>query len=119
MTDIYEKFDKATGNISAYALLWQGKPVGRIVIKFGAAATAYVQIWGAPMSSARATGYGYDKVSVAVMAAIARMNDWPSGQDEPALLAFARLQEARTHWNGSTRFTDAIERAGLTIANVI
>ena len=46
MTDIYDKFDAATRAFEAYAILRDGKPVGRIVIKFGNAATAYVQVWG-------------------------------------------------------------------------
>lgn len=121
MTDsrIYSRFDAATRNMTAQALLFDGKPVGRIVIKFGNAATAYVQIWGSSMAIGRATGYGYDKASAAVMAAIEGMNrdDWP--QDDVQSRAFARLQETRSSWDGGTRYANALESAGLTVCNVI
>jgi hypothetical protein len=115
----YEQFDKATGNITAQALLLDGQPVGRIVIKFGAAATAYVQVWGSGMAHARATGYGYDKASAAVMDAISKLNrdDWP--EDSTYSRAFAKLQETRSAWNGGARYTTALEAAGITLANVI
>lgn len=119
MTQIYEKFDKATGSFTAQALLRDGKPVGRIVVKFGAAATAFVQIWGAPMTTARATGYGYDKASAAVMAAIDRMREWPTEQDIEAWQAFEAIGIMQREWNGGTRYTTALEAAGFTVCNVI
>ena len=52
MTQIYDQFDSATRGISAVALIRDGRSVGRVVLKFGNAATAYVQLWGATMTRA-------------------------------------------------------------------
>ena len=117
MTDTYGKFDTATRDISAYALLLDGKPVGRIVIKFGAAATAYVQIWGAPMATARATGYGYDKATQAVMDAIGRLQNDDCPVDE--YKAFDRIRAVAAQWKGGARYQTALENAGFTLATVI
>jgi len=117
MKDTYKKFDAATGNFSAYALLFDGKPVGRIVVKFGAAATTYVQIWGAPMATARATGYGYDKATQAVMDAIGRLQNDDCPVDE--CKAFDRIRAVAAQWEGGTRYQTALEQAGFTLATVI
>lgn len=120
MTDTYDKFDRATRDFTACALLWQDVPVGRVVIKFGNAATAYVQIWGAPMATGRATGYGYDKASAAVMAAIARLDQAPSyPADSPECHTYNMVRNAVATWNGGTRWDDVLRAAGFTIANVI
>jgi len=118
-SNTYERFDKATGNFSAYAILRDGKPVGRIVVKFGAAATAFVQVWGAPISIHRATGYGYDKASAAVMGAILDMSEAPHVDDTEASAAHKALWLTAEAWDGGTRYTTALERAGFTLANVI
>lgn len=117
--DIYKKFDSATQNYTAQALLYDGKPVGRIVIKFGNAATAFVQIWGAPMATARATGHGYDKASAAVMAAISALPAAPDERDTDASAAHKALWLVADGWKGGTRYTTALESAGFTVANVI
>lgn len=117
--DIYEKFDKATAQFEACALLREGKPVGRVVIKYGNAATAFVQIWGAPMATGRATGYGYDKGSAAVMAAIDNLTVQPDRCDEEATAAFAAIIAAAQSWDGGTRWRNVLKAAGFTIAGVI
>jgi len=119
MNDTYSKFDGATSKFSAYALLLDGKPVGRIVIKFGASATAYVQIWGAPMATARATGYGYDKATQAVMDAIGRFDRSEAPQDAEGALAWMRIQSVAQCWDGGTRYRAALENAGFILATVI
>lgn len=119
MTQIYERFDAATRNITAQVLLFDGKPVGRIVIKHGAAATAYVQIWGATMASARHTGYGYDKTSAAVMSAILALPDAPDKADSVASDAHRAAWLVADEWNGGTRYTNALENAGFIVCNVI
>lgn len=119
MNDIYSKFDAATREVTAQALLFNGQPVGRIVIKYGNAATAFVQIWGAPMATARATGYGYDKASAAVMDAIGKLAETPDERDAIACQAFERIKRIASDWKGGTRYASALEAAGFTIANVI
>ena len=119
MNNTYKRFDAATGNFSAYAILLCGKPVGRIIIKFGAAATAYVQIWGSSMSTARATGYGYDKATQAVMSAILAMPDAPDPADSLASDAHKALWLVAENWDGGTRYQTALENSGFTLATVI
>jgi len=119
MTNIYTRFDRATSDITAIALLRNGKPVGRIVIKYGAAATAYVQIWGAPMATARATGGGYDKATAAVMSAVERMTDRPNKRDTVATAAFDAIRAVASEWDGGTRYTSALVAAGFMLALVV
>lgn len=119
MSDTYKRFDAATRDFSAHTLLLDGEPVGRIIIKFGASATAYVQIWGSSMSTARATGYGYDKATWAVMSAIGKLSgdDFPVNQ--PECKAFDKIRAIAMNWNGGTRYQNALEQAGFTLATVI
>lgn len=117
--DVYEKFDKATARLSAYALIRDGKPIGRVVIKFGNAATAFVQIWGAPMATYRATGYGYDKASAAVWGAVDRLTDWPPLDDSGAYDAFYRLHQVAQSRNSGASWRSELEKAGFTLARVI
>jgi hypothetical protein len=118
--DIYAAFDKATNSFSASALILNGKVAGRIVIKFGAAATAYVQVWGVEMASGRATGYGYDKASAAVEAAVAKLRlDKANERDDEGRAALAALLSAFSTRDDGARYTSRLEAAGFTLANVI
>ena len=122
MTQIYDQFDSATRGISAVALIRDGRSVGRVVLKFGNAATAYVQLWGATMTRGRATGYGYDKASAAVGDAARRLlalllSGEDGGQIDPATIsAFA---EAFDQGREGRSWQSALEHAGFTLAIVI
>jgi hypothetical protein len=114
----YEKFDAATRNMTAQALIFDGRAVGRIVIKHGNAANAFVQVWGAPMATARATGYGYDRNSAAVMAAISKLAECPNANDAIAYEAFNRIRAIAADWNGGTRYENALEAAGFHVSTI-
>lgn len=117
---IYQQFDKATANFTAAALILNGKVAGRVVIKYGAAATAYVQVWGVEMASGRATGYGYDKATAAVDAAVAKLRLVKAPEhDVEAQAALAALLSAFNTRDDGTRYTSRLEAAGFTLANVI
>ena len=116
---IYSKFDAAFRNVSAYALIFDGRNVGRVVVKYGNAATAYVQIWGAPMATVRATGYGYDKESAAVIDAIKRFDPSEAPADAAGALAWMRARSTAEAWRGSTNWRNALAGAGFTVAAVI
>jgi hypothetical protein len=118
-TDICSKFDAAFRNVSAYALIFDGKAVGRVVVKYGNAATAYVQVWGVPMTTARATGYGYDKESAAVIDAIKRFSPSEAPADAAGALAWMRARSTAAAWSGSANWRNALEAAGFTVATVI
>lgn len=121
MTKIYEQFDKATSNLTAVALIYNGRPAGRIVLKFSAATTAYVQIWGVEMTSGRATGGGYDKGTAAVAAAVAKTAKAAMCSDIPASAAnaFAALRAAFDGPDDGRRWEPRLEGAGFTIARVV
>jgi hypothetical protein len=73
-TTIWQQFDKAFGDVSAYVLLDdQAEVVGRVCFKYprdGAGRLwCYVQVWGEAMARGYAGGYGYDKQSAAFVSA--------------------------------------------------
>lgn len=86
MPDIYEQHKAAFSNVSAFVILDQaGNRVATVAIKYprdGAGRLyAYVHLIGVEMVRAHANGYGYDKRSAAVAAAIAKI---PLYEREPA-----------------------------------
>lgn len=75
-TDIYAQFDAATKGLSAYVLLKDGKPVGRVIFKPSASnmsVACYLQIWGLPMVKGTAKGFGYDKRSASFRNAVCKL----------------------------------------------
>ena len=76
-TTIYDHHDKAFAGVSAYIITKGGERVATIALKFpkdGAGRLwAYVQWLGSPMVRGFAGGYGYDKRSAAVAAAVSKM----------------------------------------------
>lgn len=117
MTKVYDQFDRATANILAVAILLDGAAVGRVVIKFGASATAFVHLTGSEMSTARAGGGGYDKASAAVRGAIEKLDETIADTKRAALIS--GLKAAEKAEGGGADWTTVFARAGFTIANVI
>ncbi len=77
--DIYKQFDAATANLSAYAVIKDGKAIGRIVFKYPRDGMGrqwcYMQVWGAAMVRGYASGCGYDKHSASAAGAASKLND--------------------------------------------
>ncbi|HEX8421271.1 MAG TPA: hypothetical protein VF638_14790 [Sphingomonas sp.] len=119
MTDIYAQFDKATGSTTAVALIFEGKVAGRVIIRFGAACTAYAHIWGAEMAKGRATGGGYDRATAAVGAALCKMMTRPNDRDEFANRAFDAALGGGAYMNGGEGWERVLENRGFTLARVI
>lgn len=118
--DIYAKFDSATKSFTAAALIRNGKPVGRIVLKFGSACTAFVHIWGTEMASGRASGHGYDKASAAVVDACRNLNGRSLDTKDPeAIAAWKALLDAFCDRRSGERWTSTVERGGFVVASVI
>jgi len=116
----YEQFDRAFAGISAYAIIKDGKPVGRVVIKHGAAVTAYIQAWLQPMAKGQARGGGYDRPTAAVQAAAAKLSpdmEYPREGRDPSELA--ALKTALTTGKDGTRWQTLLENAGYTLALTI
>lgn len=70
MTTVYQKRDKAFANVSAYAILKDGKHIANINLKYpkdGAGRLhCYMHIIGYQMQTASVGGYGYDKSSAVI-----------------------------------------------------
>lgn len=87
---------KHVSSVTAIALLWEGKPAGKIVANWsdnpaGSVCTALVLIHEGPLASivgdkfcgsiGKAGGYGYDKLSTAIEDALLRAK-WHGGYDD-------------------------------------
>jgi hypothetical protein len=115
---IYDQFDRATANFNAVALIRDGVPVGRVLIKHGSAATAYVHIWGTEMTKGHAGGGGYDKSTAAVILA-ARKVVMPDKRRVRECEAVAAMQEAFADGRDGMGWEQRFEKFGFTIARVI
>jgi len=73
---IYDRHAKAFQSIKAGVLLKDGKQVGTLAFKYGASrVTCYLHIFGTPMVSGSASGYGYDKTTASFVAACNRTSE--------------------------------------------
>ncbi len=119
----YAKFDRATGHMTAFAVLRDGAPVGRVVIRPGrdgaARLTAYAQVWGAPMAVGYASGYGYDKRGAALSQALKRLQGQGQTQDPVALNALAVWRLIGADHDQFESIRRAFEAAGYTLATVL
>ena len=121
MSNPYDRFDAAFGRITAYAVLLNGKPVGRVAVKIGTAVTAYVQAWGNEMAIGRAGGGGYDRTSAAVQDAARKLRNDGANQDDDdeAAEALVKMRNALTRGRDGSHWTTQLEDAGFTLALVI
>jgi hypothetical protein len=92
-----------------------------VTLKHGNAVTAYVHWIGLEMQSGRAGGGGYDRATAACAAAARKL---PRGLDaatgmrvdpEAAYIDFRMALER----DGGARWSQALERDGFTVCNVI
>ena len=115
MKSIYDQFDAAFANVSAYAISIDGEHVARVAIKYpqdGAGRLyAYVHILGGQMVRGSATGYGYDKRSAAVVDAAGKLTG-----DESYCAALFKRTLAK---DGGYEWTTYLEKAGFTVDQVI
>lgn len=112
---IYDQFDTATANLSAYAIFKGAESVGRVVFKrakSGMRTTCFLQVWGAPMVKAFAPGCGYDKDSCSFeKAARLLKGDFPdNGAHVAALMAVKDEGE---------RWSDQLRALGYTVQHVV
>lgn len=117
MTKVYEQFDAATRSLSAYVIARAGQPVGKVVIKYGNAATAFVQFYGYEMAKGRATGYGYDKSSAAVRDAARKLPAIIAADSRPDSLDTLAHEFAAAIVNGGegNGWTRNLESAGFQV----
>lgn len=119
MTCIYDQHRTAFANVGACVVLKNGELVARIALKFprdGAGRLyAYVHWLGTPMVRGFAGGYGYDKRSAAVAAAVRKMTVNPTLDPlSPAMTAHVEFMRA-LDGDGGEYFDRKLELAGFTV----
>ena len=118
----YAAFEKATGHMTALAIVKDGQAIGRIIIKPGrdgaARLTAYAQVWGAPRVVGYARGYGYDKRGAALSSALCKLD----GSDALDLAAIGHIVDLRAIGQLHCQFdaiSNAISDAGYTLMRAL
>ena len=118
----YAAFEKATGYMTALAIVKDGQAIGRIIIKPGrdgaARLTAYVQVWGAPMAKGYSNGYGYDKRGAALSQALRKLD----GSDALGLAAIGHVVDFRAIGQKHDQFdaiSNALSDAGYQLMRVL
>ena len=111
--DIYDQHRAAFRNVSAYAILKDGKLVAKIAFKFpkdGASKLwAYVHWLGVPMVRGYAGGYGYDKMTAACASAARHLAGFMGPEygcdNSDTFKQFARimLEDGGHHWDDALR----------------
>lgn len=115
---VYEQFDNATRNLSAYVILKGEIVVAKVVLKWatsGTRTTAFVHWYGTQMAKGVANGAGYDKASASVAAAARKIPDDIAGRDEHDRAAF--LDAAML--NGGKAWDNALRDAGFTVHQAV
>lgn len=121
---IYKTFDRVTSRMSSHAILKYGESVGFVLIHYptdGAGRLkAFVHLYGLPMAYGSASGYGYDKATAAVYAAIKSMEIDDRGIKEVGAEGMEARRIARllqdTFTDGGHDYIRQMEDQGLTLA---
>ena len=120
MTKIYDQFDAATKDVSAYAITKDGANIGRIIFKYPRDGMgrlfAYVQVWGFPMVRGYASGCGYDKHSAAVESAVSGLK---SGLERDEKSQHIQAWQAAMAKDAGVRWDDRLRAAGYEARAVI
>jgi hypothetical protein len=84
--DVYETLDKAFAGTRAGLILYAGENIGRWAFKTGKTGNvrAFVQVWGSPMETGSANGYGYDKHGAAMSQALNKLRYFQERDSEQA-----------------------------------
>ena len=126
MTAIYKQHDAAFSRVSAFVVMKDGDAVARVALKFPADGAgrlyAYVHWLGTEMVRDFAGGYGYDKRSAAVAAALDKLAMGPSADISHYSTAEAETLEAflkaRVDMH-SADWTRALEKAGFKVIQAV
>ena len=121
MTTVYDKFDKHFAQTSAWVIVnEQGEQVGKMAAKYPKDGMGklylYLHLYGSGMVQVSVSGWGFDKLSVAIQNAgnvlVKRNvgNDKLNVQDLDFLQALCNVNHDFSNWNkyGSYKFLQAI-----------
>jgi hypothetical protein len=123
--DIYDQHKAAFASVSAFVVMAGAERVATVALKFprdGAGRLyAYVHLLGVPMVRAFASGYGYDKRSAAVSAAIARIPaaDPAEYAADAAVHRYRSWLKAAAPKMDSCDWTRALEGQGFTVLQAV
>ena len=121
---IYKTFARVTARIRSHAILKYGEPVGFVFVHYPADGAgrlkAFLHLYGLPMAYGSATGYGYDKATAAVYAAVKSMEVDDReikevGAEGMEARRIARLMQD-TFTDGGHDYARQMEDQGLTLA---
>ena len=121
---IYDQFDAAFRHVTAKAIMYNGKHVANVSLKYGSRVYAYVHFIGSEMVRGFAGGGGYDKASAAVFEAIDKLKSSPVGKYEGETLrtdpqrGFEAFTSVENHDSGAD-WDRCLRDAGFEIINVI
>jgi len=121
---IHETFDRITARIRSHAILKCGEPVGLVFVHYPADGAgrlkAFVYLYGLPTAYGSASGYGYDKATAAVYAAIKSMKIDDRTADEVGAAGVEARRIAHllqdTFTDGGHDYIRQMEDQGLTLA---
>lgn len=121
MTTVYEKHDKHFSQVSAWVIVnEQGEQVGKMTAKYPKDGMGklylYLHLHGSEMVQGSVSGWGFDKLSVAVQKAADTYvkqnlgNDKLNVQDLDFLQALCNVDHDFSNWNkyGTYKFLQAI-----------
>ena len=117
-TKVFEQYDKAFQNVSAYVVMKDGSVAATVTFKSpkdGAGRLwAYVHFIGLSMVRGFANGYGYDKRSAAIENAIRAYGQ----HNTPSLNGFDPFLKALARTDG-TQWANSLRSAGFAVFQVI
>lgn len=112
MTNLYTQRDNHFSDVSAKAIVKDGKQVGKIAIKYmkSGVVHVYVHAFGSEMKYGRASGYGYDKVGAAIGNAMEGIEN-----DEEAVELYEALKDVT--YDGE--WENILRKAGYELFSVL
>jgi hypothetical protein len=121
MSDIYEQHAAAFKHVSAWVVLKDGERVATVAIKYprdGAGRLyAYTHFLGCPMTRGWASGYGYDKVTPAVLAGFAKAAPRDPREPDRIFLAFQVALDMGN--DGGETWGTRLEQAGYVVLGAV
>ena len=124
MKSVYQKFESAFSNVSAYAILKDGEHVANISLKYPkdgmGRLQCFIHILGAEMQNAYVSGCGYDKRSAAIHKTAKQYKEAIANNPEYKVKPFAlELLELLSSYEASNGWSDELYRNCFNVINVI
>lgn len=121
---VYQKFDSAFSNVSAYVILKDGEHVANITLKYPkdgmGRLQCFIHIHGTEMQNSFVSGCGYDKRSAAIHNTAKQYKEFIANNSEYKLRpSETELLELLSSYEASNGWSDDLYRNGFNVINVI